>query len=449
MSLEKTLADIKKGKISPWYLLYGEEEYLIAEALRNLLELLVPEVDRDFCLFMLDGENADVDLVSDHLLTTSLLGGPKIVVVRDASLFQSQQNIPELIGKIRENLSLAPEKAGRYFLTFLKLAGFDWQDLQGGGWQKISSEQWQKAVEGDTGEDRAKWLPDVIKICADRGLNMRKTKDAAELWEELFSRELPPGNCLILTAVAADKRKKNYKILEKTGVILHFGALKSETLTKETLKQEAQKILGRAGKTMAPAAWVALGKKTGFQLRPSLNELQKLLLFVGEKKVIEENDVETIVGKTKEDSVFDLTTALSEKNASSALAALKSLLKQETHPVMILAMISREIRLLLHASILLDSGKLPRFQPGLEFGAFQKNIYPAVQKVAETVSRKEDLLINKHPYVIYNSLRHCRRFSQPVLIHYLEELLDIDRALKLSALEPQMLLERFLIEACR
>lgn len=449
MTLEKTIFDLKKGKVSPCYLLYGEEEYLISEALHRLTDILVPEADRDFCLFALDGENADVDQVRDYLLTTSLLGGPKVVVIRNTPIFQSRENLGDLILKIRENLQQHPDKAAKYFHSFLKLAGFDWQDIQGSGWQKITDEQWQKAVEGDSGEDRGKWLPVVIEVCTSRGVTTRTAQDTSEQWEALLSRTLPAGNCLILMADTVDKRKKTYKILEKSGVVLHFGEIKGESATKETFRQEAQKLLDRCGKSMAPAAWIALGKKTGFQLRPSLNELQKLILFAGEKTVIEEKDVEAIVGKTREDSIFDLTNALSDKNAAAALSALKNLLDQGTHHLMILTMISREIRLLLQAAILTESGSIPRFSSAMEYGSFQKNIYPVVQKLAEKISRKEDVLPNKHPFVIFNALRHCQRFSSPVLIRYLDDLLDMDRALKSSAVEPQMLLERFLIKACQ
>lgn len=164
--------------------------------------------------------------------------------------------------------------------------------------------------------------------------------------------------------------------------------------------------------------------------------------------MIDEEDVETVVGKTKEDRIFDLTNALSEKNAKAALLALQSLLEQGEQPLMILAMISREIRLLLQASILTQSGKLPPVTPGMEFPSFQKNVYPSVSAMAQGMARKEDLLVGKHPFVIFNALRHCRRFSCPVLIGYLDELLEMDRAMKSSATDPQLLLERFLIKAC-
>lgn len=447
MSLEKVLLDLKKGKVAPCYLLYGEEEYLIQEALRDILDLLVPPSDRDFGLFFLDGSEADFDLLRDRLSAPSLLGGRKVVVVKNSEIFQSRENLGDLIQKIRENLGENQDKAVRSFQAFLKLSGFAWEDLQGAGWQKISDEQWARAVENDPGDDRRTWLPRIVEICAGRGMTSGGDADLSDSFEKLLAGGLPAGNCLILTAEAADKRKKIFKVIDRTGVVLHFGKIK-ETATRETLKSEARKLLDGCGKSLTSGAWAALGKKTGFQLRPSLNELQKLVVFAGEKTMIDEEDVETVVGKTKEDRVFDLTNAMSEKNAKAALLALQALLDQGEPPLMILSMISREIRLLLQASILTQSGKLPPMTPGMEFPSFQKNVYPSVSAMAQGMARKEDLLVGKHPFVIFNALRHCRRFSYPVLIGYLDELLEMDRAMKSSTTDPQLLLERFLIKAC-
>lgn len=448
MILEKVIIDLKKGAVAPCYLLYGEEEYLINETLHQILDIIMPESDRDFGLFFVDGENVDFDLLKDHLLAPSLLGGRKVVVVKNTTIFQSRENLSDLIQKIRDNIDEHPDKAAKYFLTFLKISGFAWEDMQGAGWQKITDEQWRKAVEDDSGDDRNKWLPRMIEICTSRGWTSGSVIDPSDQFEELLAQGLPAGNCLILTAEAVDKRKKIFKVIDKAGIILHFAESKGEAATRETLKLEAQKLLSRYGKSLVPVAWIALGKKTGFQLRPSLNELQKLISFVGQRSVIEEKDVEAVVGKTREDSIFDLTTALAEKNAKSALLALKALLDQGTHHLMILTMISREIRLLLQASLLIRSGKLPRFTPNMEYGSFQKNIYPVVTGLAADVSPKEDLLVKKHPFVIYNALRNCSRFSYPVLLNYLDDLLDMDRAMKSSATDPQLLLERFLIKAC-
>jgi DNA polymerase-3 subunit delta len=446
--MEKILANLKKGVIAPCYLLYGEEEYLITEALQKILDLILPQADRDFGLFFLDGENADIDNLSDLILSPSLLGGRKVVVVQNTTIFHSRENLADLIDKIRENIDDQPAKAAKYFLTFLKIAGFTLEDLQGAGWKKITDEQWRKVVEGDAGDDRGKWLPRIIDICVSMGHTAASGADKADKLAELFAKGLPAGNCLILTADTVDKRKKIFKIFSDAGVVLYFGQTKGETAQKELLQRQARKLLESYGKNLTPAAWIALGKKTGFELRRSLTELEKLVFFVGERGNVEEKDVEEVVGKTREDSIFDLTTALSEKNQLAALAALKALLDQGTHHLMILSMIVREIRLLLQARILVNSAKLPKINNNMEYGWFSKNIHPVLSGLAATMDLPKDFLTNKHPFVIFNALRNCGRFSYPVLVGYLDDLLDIDRAMKSSATAPQLLLEMFLIRAC-
>ena len=84
------------------------------------------------------------------------------MVVKNTTIFQSRENLGDLIRKIRDTLDAHPDKAARYFQSFLKLSGFAWEDLQGAGWQKITDEQWRRAVEDDPGEDRHKWLPRLV-----------------------------------------------------------------------------------------------------------------------------------------------------------------------------------------------------------------------------------------------------------------------------------------------
>jgi DNA polymerase-3 subunit delta len=446
--MEKIFANLKKGVIAPCYLLYGEEEYLINETLNKILDIIVPESNRDFSLFDLDGENTDMASLIEHLLTPSLLGDRKVIVVKNTTIFHSRENLAKLIPKIRENLDENPAKAAKYFLIFLKIAGFALEDLQDAGWQKITDEEWSKIVKGDAGEEREKWLPRILEIYSGLGITGASGADQTDRLEEIFKNGLPGGNCLIFTAEAVDKRGKLYKIISELGVVHYFSTARGEAAQKEILKKEAQKLLDGYGKKLSPTAWIALGKKTGFELRRSLTELEKLVSFVGERSTVEEKDVEEVVGKTREDSIFDLTTALSEKNQLAALAALRALLDQGTHHLIILTMIVREIRLLLQARILVDSTKLPKFNNNMEYGWFQKNIHPVLSGFADTMSMPKDFLINKHPFVVFNALRNCSRFTYPRLINFLDELLELDRSFKSSPSSPQLLLEMFLIRAC-
>ena len=448
MTLEKVIADLNKGIIAPCYLLYGEEEYLISGTLQQMLDTMIPEADRDFGLFLLDGDNTDFDSLMDNLLTPSLLGGRKVIVVRNTTLFQSRENLTDLISKIRVNMDERPQKAAKYFLVFLKLAGFAWEDVQGTGWSKITDEQWHKVVEGDVGDDRTKWLPKIIDICTSLNLTSTGIDDKAEQLGELIAQGLPAGNCLILTAETVDKRKKVFKIIAQTGEVVYFGKTLKESAQKGNLIKEAQKLLQKYDKKLTEAAWTALGKKTGWELRRSMVELEKLIFFAVDRHIIEENDVEEVVGRTREESIFDLTSALGEKNQLAALSALKALLDQGMHHLMILSMLIREIRFLLQARILVDAKKLPLFKINMEFGWFQKNVYPTLNEMAQPFVKIDGLIFSQHPFVVYNAWRNCGRFSYRSLVNFLDELLEIDRAFKSSATDPQLLLESFLIKAC-
>jgi len=132
----ENFADLKKGVVAPCYLLYGDEEYLISETLGKMLDILVPPADRDFSLFVMDGETAELENLLEDLLTPSLLGGRKVMVVKDTTLFHSTENLADIVAKIRENLENHPALALKYFLVFLDLAGFSLEDLQNSGWKK-------------------------------------------------------------------------------------------------------------------------------------------------------------------------------------------------------------------------------------------------------------------------------------------------------------------------
>lgn len=447
--MEKILTSLKKGVAAPCYLLYGEEEYLINEALNKMLDIMMPAADRDFGLFYVDGENMDIGSLIDDLLTPSLFGDKKIIVVRNATLFASKDDLGKLIGKIRSAMDENPPRAAKYFLAFLNIAGLALEDLQGAGWQKITDEQWNSIVKGEAGDDRSKWLPRMLDICQASGLTDAAISDKTDKLEDIIRNGLPAGNCLIFTAESVDRRKKLYKVIDEAGIVLHFAEVKKETARKEILQQEARKLLESCGKKMSPAAWIALGKKTGFDFRRSLSELEKLIAFVGDRVGIEKEDVEEAVGRTKEDDIFALTNALSEKNQLAVLDALKHLLDQNMHHLMILTMMSREIRFLLQARVLVDSGKLPKFSHSMEYGWFQKVLYPAFSELNASGVKREGLIFGQHPFTVYNALRNCVRFTTARLIALQEDLLAMERALKTSgASSPRLLLENFLLKAC-
>jgi DNA polymerase-3 subunit delta len=450
MDFEKILTELKKGKAdpSPCYLLHGEEEYLLKDALNKIIAAIIPANDRDMNLFFMDGENEDIDVLCETILTPPLIPGKKVVVLTNTRLFQTRMVLPEIVQKIRQNFENDPDTAVRYFLQFLKITGWNMDDLRDGGWKRITSDNWQKTVDGDSGHDRETWLPDMIEICIGRGMDAGEQRGVAERLEDTLRKGIPEGIHLIITAEAVDKRKRLFKIISETGIVLNFSRLKGEARQKNTLMDTAKDLLAQSGKKMTPDAWIAMGRKTGFNLAESMKALETLITYTGDKISIEASDIEEVVGKTKEDTVFDLTGALVARKLDVALSNLKDLFDQGINHVLILSMIAREIRFLLHAKMFIRSGKLGSFEPNMDYDKFQRSVYPAILEWRGDKGGKGGL-DSQHPYVIYNSLRNSYRFSYEGLLKYLEDLVDMDIAFKSTTKEPRFMLERFIVDVCR
>lgn len=448
-SLEPVLAELKRGKALPCYLLHGDEEFRLRDALERIIAALIPDArDRDLNLFVTDGEHEDVGALCESLITPPLLPGRKVLVVRNTRLFQSKNVLGPLIGRIRERLDQDPARAAADFLQFLILTGLQLDDLTDGGWRKLDDETWRRIVPDEGGEARETWLPKAVEICVSRGMVPGKERpEDTDCLERILAGGMPEENHLILTAETVDRRKKLFKTITAAGRVLVFAKVKGEVRQQQAVQEMAAEILERGGKRLSAGAWTVLGQKTGFDLRESLGAIEKLVTYVGEKGQIEAADVEAVIGRTKEESVFDLTGALTGRNLVLALKSLKDLLGQGNAPLMVFSMIAREVRLLFQAKLLIDSGRLGAFQRGMDYGRFQKAVIPAIKKLSAD-GEDSIALAGQHPFVVFNALKHAERFSRAELAGFLELLVKTDLALKSTGQDPRLLLERVLIAIC-
>lgn len=447
-NLSRVLKDIASGRPVPCYLLFGEEEFLVKTAQENLLNALLPPGERDLNLFSLDGETADAGQIAATLMTPPLLPGRKVVLVDGTPLLQSKKTLPDLEKSVREHLDRNPARAIRDFMLLLHLAGWHLEDLAADGWKKISPEEWNRTVGGEGAAEREAWLPRVLDACLARGRDAVQGAEATEPLEAVLREGLPEGNHLILTAEAVDKRKRLFHVIAECGVVLEFSPVKGEAKQKQRLQDAVREKIAQSGKKLTPKAWLALGEKTGFQLRATTSALDTLLTYVGDKVAVDEADVEAAVGKSREGTVFALTAALDRKDGREALLVLKDLFDQGVNPLVILAVMAREIRNLLHARLLIDSGRFAEIEREPDYGRFQKQIYPEIKSALGVAGKKEGGLAGQHPYVVYQALKNARRFKAETLVDALEALAEMDLAFKSTPRDPALALERFILRFC-
>lgn len=449
ITLEKAIDDIKRGNISPCYLIYGEEEYLMKDALDQIIDHILPRNDREFNLFLIDGEDEDIDFICQSITTPPLLPGKKVVAIRNTRLFQSKTSAAVLIKETVENLEQDKQRAARTFMAFLDLAGWSFEDLKDSGWKKIPDSDWGKMVKGGVEKKREDWLPEVIELCIDLDIKQKFNRRDTDLLEEILEGTIPEGNSLVLTADKVDRQKKIFKIISKKGAVLTFPASKPKSSAKkELLLKEIGKALAKNGKRLSSDAMQELGRRTGFNLRISQKELEKLITYVGDKETIDKRDIAAIIEKSSEDSIFDITSAIVDKDVEKALTTFRDLMNQGIHYMVILSMIIREIRFLLQGKILLKEGSIPSFHHKMHYKDFQNMVYPGVKELAKRMNKDGEWLAGQHPYVIYNNLKNSERYSCEGLLDYMEKLLDCDIELKTTGVNPELVMERLLIDMC-
>ncbi|MBA7500744.1 MAG: DNA polymerase III subunit delta [Clostridia bacterium] len=148
--------------------------------------------------------------------------------------------------------------------------------------------------------------------------------------------------CLVAIGGKIDKRKKLYKDFLKKGTIVSFYSLYDGEVVdwvKKRVEEEKKRI--------SPPALFCIKERVGSNRRDLDNTMEKLLLYIHPRKVIEKEDVEEVLGEGAGGGVFDLTKAIRERNLAGALSILAKLLERGEAPLRIHSLVTREMRILL------------------------------------------------------------------------------------------------------
>ena len=284
--------------------------------------------------------------------------------------------------------------------------------------------------------DSARALPIFISPCRIIIVEVLKGKK-----ESLSSRESsilkdyfssPPSKTVIVI-VFSGKIKKN------TSLFKFFSSLSSAVVSLKELRYLKEvalfawmdkKFLSQ-GKTATSEAKIKLQELTGNDLRRVNNEIEKLITFVGEKKVIELDDVNQVCGWVNVFSEWEIADSLGKVDFERSLIVLNNLFKEGVKPEYILGSMAKFFRDIFLAKLLLKEKSLDR-------KAIFKELRPHIHEkfgYFYTAKFKE-----------FFSL--VEKFSMRDLSRVLAELEEVDLKIKTTSLTPQTLLESFLFVYC-
>ena len=230
------------------------------------------------------------------------------------------------------------------------------------------------------------------------------------------------------------------KIRRTSSFFKYFSSLPSATvLIKElrSLKDRALyawmgKKFSSQGKTADPEAMRRLEELIGNDLRRINNEVEKLMTYVGEKSVVEVDDVNQISGWVKTFFEWEISDSLARADFGQCLLVLNNLFKEGIKPEYILGSVVRFFRDILQAKLLAK-------EKDVDKKAIFKELRPQIhEKFGNFYTTK---------FKEFFSL--VERFSMKDLNYVLAELEKVDLKIKTSGLNPKTLLESFLSDYCR
>lgn len=293
------------------------------------------------------------------------------------------------------------------------------------------------------GGDKVVWLRNATFMGNDRTSESETVVNLVSSIHQQLEKGLPDGVSLIISADKIDKRRVFWKFLEKNASVqIHDRIDMSRDNWEEQVAALVLDKAKEAGLSFESDALDLFIRLAGEATQQIINELEKLHLYLGERKVITIDDVRVMVPLSREGVIFETGRALQAGNAARAIELINEQMEMGESAVAIMrASIITTVRNLFMARILLDQAKAS----ARNYNEFQSavNRLPAEQK-AWLPQKKSGDGVNIYP--LFLSAQGAQSFTLKNLEKIMHATARADKMLVTTGLDDRMILHRLVTE---
>jgi len=217
------------------------------------------------------------------------------------------------------------------------------------------------------------------------------------------------SSMLLLAAEELDHRKKLYRTIRDKGCIAEFPKLKGPAL-----ERWVDAFVRKKGYRIASATAGKIVNLAGSDLQSLAGELEKLFLFTGKEKQIPDAAVDDLVRSSRQHGIFELIDSIARRDRAGALESLANLMGMGEYPLVIVTMMARHSRQVLIVKECLQQGMN---------------------------SREAGAAAQVPPFILDKFIRQAGTMKPETVRKMHTGLSDIDRKLKSSSVDAQILLE--------
>ena len=242
-------------------------------------------------------------------------------------------------------------------------------------------------------------------------------EDERNKMTEILS-DIPNYCTLVFTYVATpwkpDKRlKKLWDAVDKNGTIVEFAKQQQKDLVPWIGRHFAARK-----KQINTDLCVYLIDITGGTMTALAGEIDKICAYSGADHITK-SDIDAVVEPVMDAVVFQMTDLMAQGEYGKALVKLRTLLKMQQEPVVVLGAVSSHFRRLGYARTLLDNGR-------------QASDLAKLTGISDYAAKK--------------TMSSAGRFSARFCAKAAELVLETDRGMKTSRDDPQRLLELLVLQ---
>lgn len=255
---------------------------------------------------------------------------------------------------------------------------------------------------------------------------------------------------LLISTDKVDKRKSFYKTLNKIGAVETFaGWSENDRDWAGQAESWARQQLRAQQKEISMDAVAQLVAYTGPNARQLNNEVEKLAVFVGDRRQIGLEDVEAISTRNKQARAFALGDALGDRNLTALLRALDEELwamktdNMKSEIGMLYGLISK-VRVMIFLKEMVAARWL---RAGGNYQGFKSQLERVPPDAFPEDRRINPLSMN--PYVLFKALPQAARYSRSELIRAMDLLLQCNRNMVSSGSDSALMLQKTLTEIVR
>ncbi len=233
-----------------------------------------------------------------------------------------------------------------------------------------------------------------------------------------------PHDSTVFVAVSgkADFRKNPFKTLEQKAVCVEL-----KKMNDRDIPDWISERVSAGGKEIEPRAAMLMAARSDVAMRDLSSQIEKLCTFVGSRSMINEEDVESVIGISRQYNIFELSHAIGMKDLPKAMTIFNRMYYYGEQPVGMIVMLHRQFVMLWQICDMKEAGRPMREIE--QFMMTNHRIYPT--------------------YFQNDYWPQAQRYSTKEIRKAFEYLLDADMQLKSSSVKNDLIMHKLIFQLIR